>query len=195
MKKVLLGLAVIFLARTGTLAADRWVHVKVEEGGTQGETVRINLPLSLAEKVLPAIHTEKLCDGKVKVSKVDVHDLDLRAVMEALRTAPDNEFITVESQHENVRVAKAGGNLLIKVRENKETAGTKAKTETKTRAETVNVTIPIPVVEALLSGAQDELDILAAVRALGAVGDTVLVSVDDQHSKVRIWVDSRNTME
>jgi len=195
MKKVLLGLAVIFLARTGTLAADRWVHVKVEEGGTQGETVRINLPLSLAEKVLPAIHTEKLCDGKVKVSKVDVHDLDLRAVMEALRTAPDNEFITVESQHENVRVAKAGGNLLIKVQENKETAGTKAKTETKTRAETVNVTIPIPVVEALLSGAQDELDILAAVRALGAVGDTVLVSVDDQHSKVRIWVDSRNTME
>jgi hypothetical protein len=195
MKKVLLGLAVIFLARTGTLAADRWVHVKVEEGGTQGETVRINLPLSLAEKVLPAIHTEKLCDGKVKVGKVDVHDLDLRAIMEALRAAPDNEFITVESRHDNVRVAKAGGNLLIKVQENKETAGTKAKTETKTRAETVNVTIPIPVVEALLSGAQDELDILAAVRALGAVGDTVLVSVDDQHSKVRIWVDSRNTME
>ncbi|MCJ7502038.1 MAG: hypothetical protein MUP80_03125 [Acidobacteriia bacterium] len=195
MKKVLLGLAVIFLARTGTLAADRWVHVKVEEGGTQGETVRINLPLSLAEKVLPAIHTEKLCDGKVKVGKVDVHDVDLRAIMEALRAAPDNEFITVESRHDNVRVAKAGGNLLIKVQENKETAGTKAKTETKTRAETVNVTIPIPVVEALLSGAQDELDILAAVRALGAGGVTVLVSVDDQHSKVRIWVDSRNTME
>jgi hypothetical protein len=195
MKKVLLGLAVIFLTRTGALAADRWVHVKVEDGGAQGETVRINLPLSLAEKVLPAIHTDKLCAGKVKVSKGDIHDLDLRAVMEALRTAPDNEFITVESRHDNVRVAKAGGNLLIKVQENKETAGTKAKTETKTRAETVNVTIPIAVVEALLSGAQDELDILAAVRALGAVGDTVLVSVDDQHSKVRIWVDSRNTME
>ena len=195
MKKVLLGLAVIFLTRTGALAADRWVHVKVEDGGAQGETVRINLPLSLAEKVLPAIHTDKLCAGKVKVSKGDIHDLDLRAVMEALRTAPDNEFITVESRHDNVRVAKAGGNLLIKVQENKETAGTKAKTETKTRAETVNVTIPIAVVEALLSGAQDELDILAAVRALGAVGDTVLVSVDDQHSKVRIWVDSRNTLE
>lgn len=195
MKKVLLGLAVIFLTRTGALAADRWVHVKVEDGGAQGETVRINLPLSLAEKVLPAIHTEKLCAGKVKVSKADVHDLDLRAVMEALRTAPDNEFITVESRHDNVRVAKAGGNLLIKVQENKETADTKAKTETKTRAETVNVTIPLSVVEALLSGAQDELDVLAAVRALGAVGDTVLVSVDDQHSKVRIWVDSRNTME
>jgi len=195
MKKVLLGLALIFLTRTGALAADRWVHVKVEEGGAQGETVRINLPLSLAEKVLPAIHTDKLCAGKVKVSRDDIHDLDLRAIMEALRTAPDNEFITVESRHDNVRVAKAGGNLLIKVQENKETAGTKAKTESKPRTETVNVTIPIPVVDALLSGSQDELDVLAAVRALGTVGDTVLVSVDDQHSKVRIWVDSRNTME
>jgi hypothetical protein len=195
MKKVLLGLAIIFLTRTGALAADRWVHVKVEESGAQGETVRINLPLSLAEKVLPAIHTDKLCAGKVKVSKDEIHDLDLRAVMEALRTTPDNEFITVESRHDNVRVAKAGGNLLIKVQENKETAGAKAKTETKTRTETVNVTIPIPVVDALLSGGQDELDVLAAVRALGTVGDTVLVSVDDQHSKVRIWVDSRNTME
>jgi protoporphyrinogen oxidase len=115
--------------------------------------------------------------------------------VEALRTTPDNEFITVESTHENVRVAKAGGNLLIKVQENKETTGSKGKTETKTKAETVNVTIPIPVVDALLSGGQDELDVLAAVRALGAVADTVLVSVDDQHSKVRIWVDSRNTME
>lgn len=195
MKKVLLGLAIIFLTRTGALAADRWVHVKVEESAAQGETVRINLPLSLAEKVLPAIHTDKLCAGKVKVSKDEIHDLDLRAVMEALRTTPDNEFITVESRHDNVRVAKAGGNLLIKVQENKETAGAKAKTETKTRTETVNVTIPIPVVDALLSGGQDELDVLAAVRALGTVGDTVLVSVDDQHSKVRIWVDSRNTME
>jgi hypothetical protein len=27
------------------------------------------------------------------------------------------------------------------------------------------------------------------------VGDTVLVAVDDEHDKVRIWVDSRNTME
>jgi hypothetical protein len=195
MKKVLLALAIIFLARTCALAADRWVHVKVEEGGAQGETVRINLPLSLAEKVLPAIHTDKLRAGKVKVSKGDVHDLDLRAIVEALRTAPDNEFITVESTHGNVRVAKAGGNLLIKVQENKETAGSKGKTETKTKAETVNVTIPIPVVDALLSGGQDELDVLAAVRALGAVADTVLVSVEDQHSKVRIWVDSRNTME
>jgi hypothetical protein len=189
MKRVILALAIIFLARTCALAADRWVHVKVEEGGSNGETVRINVPLALAEKVLPVIHTDKLHEGKVKLHRTDIHDLDLRAIVEALRTTPDNEFITVESAHDNVRVAKAGGNFLIKVRESK------GKADTRTRAETVDITIPFPVVDALLSAGKDELDVLAAVRALAAVGDTVLVAVEDQHSKVRIWVDSRNTMD
>jgi hypothetical protein len=189
MKRVILALTIIFLARTCALAADRWVHVKVEEGGTNGETVRINVPLALAEKVLPVIHTDKLHEGKVKLHRTDIHDLDLRAIVEALRTTPDNEFITVESTHDNVRVAKAGGNFLIKVRESK------GKADTRTTAETVDITIPFPVVDALLSAGKDELDVLAAVRALAAVGDTVLVAVEDQHSKVRIWVDSRNTMD
>jgi hypothetical protein len=189
MKRVILALAIIFLARTCALAADRWVHVKVEEAGTNGETVRINVPLALAEKVLPVIHTDKLHEGKVKLHRTDIHDLDLRAIVEALRTTPDNEFITVESTHDNVRVAKAGGNFLIKVRESK------GKADTRTTAETVDITIPFPVVDALLSAGKDELDVLAAVRALAAVGDTVLVAVEDQHSKVRIWVDSRNTMD
>ena len=195
MRKLLFGLAMILVAGSYALAADRWLHVKVEESGVNGETVRINMPLSLAEKVLPVIHTDKLRDGKVKVDSTDIHDLDLRAIVEALRTTPDNEFITVESTHENVRVAKAGGNLLIKVRNSHGKAGTKTTAETKTVAETVDVMIPFPVVEALLSAGKDELDVLAAVRALSAVGDTVLVAVDDQHDKVRIWVDSRNTME
>jgi len=195
MRKLLFGLAMILVAGSYALAADRWLHVKVEESGVNGETVRINMPLSLAEKVLPVIHTDKLRDGKVKVNSTDIHDLDLRAIVEALRTMPDNEFITVESTHENVRVAKAGGNLLIKVRDSHRKGAAKTTAETKTVAETVDVMIPFPVVEALLSAGKDELDVLAAVRALSAVGDTVLVAVDDEHDRVRIWVDSRNTME
>ena len=86
-----------------------------------------------------------------------------------------------------MRVAKSAGNLLIKVRE-----GSEAEKE---KHETVDVSIPFPVIDALLSAGKDELDVLAAVRALGAIGDTVLVSVNDKNSKVRIWVDSRNTTE
>ena len=49
------------------------------------------------------------------------------------------------------------------------------------------------VVEALLSGAKDELDLVAAVRALAAHGDTILVTVEDRKNTVKVWVDTKNT--
>jgi len=190
MKRGLLCLTVTLLSATCALAAEnRWLHVKVEDGGEKAEIVRINLPLSLAEKVLPAIHTKELHEGKVKVSEAKFEDVDLRAILDALRTTPENEFVTVQSKDQDVRVAKSGGNLLVKVRDGKEGK------EGKEKVENVEVTIPFTVVDALLSGGKDELDVLAAVRALGTLGDTVLVTVNDEHSKVRIWVDSRNTAD
>jgi len=189
-KRFLIAFGTILALASLALAADvetKWLHVRVEEAGEQGETVRINLPLSLAEKVLPAINTKQLSAGKVKVEEAKFKDVDVRAILEALRTAPEHEFVTVEGPRQNVRVAKSGGNLLIKVREMKD------KEEGKT--ETVDVSVPFTVMDALLSGGKDELDLLAAVRALGTVGDTVLVTVDDQKSKVRIWVDSQSAAE
>ncbi len=183
MKKVLLTIMVVLTIGVWALAAEnRWLHVKVE-GGEKAEKVRVNMPLTMAEKVLPAIHTKELRGGRVKVTEAKFKEVDVRAILEALRTASENEFVTVESAQQNVRVAKSGGNLLVKVRDEKGKAGN------------VEVTVPFTVVDALLSGGKDELDLLAAVRALGAVGDTVLVTVNDEHNKVRIWVDSRNTMD
>jgi hypothetical protein len=168
-----------------TLAAqaDRWIHVKVEETGEKAEKVRINIPLALAEKVLPAIKADKLCDGKVKLDEKHFHNVDLRALLEAIRTTGDNEFVTVESKQENVRVAKAGGYLIVQVLEGRDAA------------KKVDVKIPFTVVEAMLSGGQDELDVLAGLRALSAHGDVELVTVNEPKSTVRIWVDSRNTAE
>ena len=48
------------------------------------------------------------------------------------------------------------------------------------------------VVDALLSAGKDELDIVAALRALAATGDTELVSVKDAENTVRVWIDSKN---
>ena len=187
-KRFLIALVtVLSLASWASAAENRWLHVRVEEAGPEGQLVRVNVPLSLAEKVLPAINSKELRGGKVKVSEAKFEEVDLRAILEALRTAPENEFVTVESSHQNVRVAKASGNLLVKVRE------TKGKDSAET--ENVEVSIPFPVVEALLSGNKDELDILAAVRALGTIGDVTLVTVHDKKNKVRIWVDSQNVAE
>jgi len=185
MKKTSFALATMLLAGSFSLAiaADRWLHVRVDETQGKAERVRINLPLELAEKVLPAIQHDKLQGGKVKVSEAKINNVDLRIILETVRTAQDNEFITVESDHENVRVAKSGGNLIVQVREE------------KGEGEKVNITVPLPVIDALFSAGKDELDLLAAVRALSAVGDTVLVSVDDVTSRVRIWVDAKNTQD
>lgn len=175
------------LAGWAGAADNRWLHIRVQDSSPEGELVRINMPLSLAEKVLPAINSKELQGGKVKVKEAKFQEVDLRAILDALRTAPENEFVTVQSPSKNVRVAKSGGNLLVKVRE------TKGKEKPET--ENVEVSVPFPVVDALLSGGKDELDLLAAVRALGTVGDMTLVTVDDSKSKVRIWVDSRNTAD
>jgi hypothetical protein len=178
---------VLALACAASAADNHWLHVRVQQSGPEGELVRINMPLSLAEKVLPAINNKDLQGGKIRVKDAKFKEVDLRAILDALRTAPEHEFITVQSAKENVRVVKAGGNLMVKVRD--------SKGKEKGEIEEVEVSVPFPVVDALLSGGKDELDLLAAIRVLGRVGDITLVTVNDKSSKVRIWVDSLNTAE
>ena len=178
------GLLALMLAASAVTAAaaDRWLHIKVDESGGDNEKVRVNVPLSLAEKVLPCIHADNLDHGRVRINGNDINGVDLRQLVQAVRATQDSEFVTIQDRHDNVRVAKAGGDLLIKVRENHDKS-------------TVDVKVPFTVVEALLSAGKDELDVTAAIRALSAHGDTELVTVNDRTQTVRIWVDSRSASE
>src|SRR5579863_2605847 len=160
MKKIMMASVALFVAAPILMAAppDQWIHVRVVNTGDKGETVRINVPMSFAEAVLPAICAEKLNHGKVKFGE-KIDDIDLRAVFQAVRDSPDNEFVTVEKKDESVRVAKANGNLLVKVRQKH--AGKNADNKN------VDIKVPLTVVEALLSGSnKGELDVLAGIRAL-----------------------------
>ncbi len=163
---------------------DRWLHVRVDNAEAKGEMVRVNVPLSLAEKVLPTINNDKLHHGKVTVDQANAHGVDLRALFGAVRTARDGEFVTVQGTTGDVRVAKQAGYLLVHVRENKETSHKR-----------VEVRVPLTVVDALLSAGDNELDLVAALHALAAQGDTELVTVKDAKSTVRIWLDSKNTTD
>ncbi|HKS96330.1 MAG TPA: hypothetical protein VJV74_09380 [Terriglobia bacterium] len=183
-----LTLVVLLLAATAVAASaeDRWLHVKVDDSGGDNEMVRVNVPLSLAEKVLPCVHAENFDGGKVKIQG-NLNGIDLRQLVEAIRDAGDNEFVTVRDRHDDVRIAKAGGNLLIKVREK--------DSERHHEQTTVDIKVPFTVVQALLSAGKDELDVTAAIRALRAQGNTELVTVNDKTESVRIWVDSRSASE
>lgn len=190
MRKTLGLLVFIFAFAALALPADRWIHVRVIESGPDGDRVRINIPLSLAEAVLPTIKAEKFCNGKVKVAGHALDQVDLRAMLEAVRKAQDNQYIAVQPKHENVEVAKTGEFLLIKVHEGQEGAGKAAGAHKA--GSTVDIKIPFKVAHALLSGSSDELDVLAAIRALGEYPNLELVTVNDENDNVRIWVDSRN---
>lgn len=162
---------------------DHYLHIKVE-GSAKGETVNVNVPLSMAEKILPTINKGNLHQGRVTISDADMEGVDLRALLDAVRSGPDNEFVSVKKDGQDVRVAKLNGNFVVHVR------------ETGQEKHNVDVTIPMKVVDALFSTAKrDELDIAAALHALAEAGDTLLVSVQDASQHVRIWVDSRSSQE
>ncbi|HEY0430408.1 MAG TPA: hypothetical protein VGC61_01285 [Pyrinomonadaceae bacterium] len=169
---------------TATLAmaasATRYLHVKVTNP-TSHELVRVNVPLILAEKIIPAINHGELRDGKIHIGHMNADEVNVRAILDALKTAPEGEFVTVQNAGDNVRVAKEHGQVVVHVLD-------------KDSKENVDVTVPWDVVEALVSNtADDQLNVEAAIKALQNVGDTTLVRVSGSDENVRVWIDSRNT--
>lgn len=62
-------------------------------------------------------------------------------------------------------------------------------------AENVDVKIPLTVVNALVAPGNNELDVVAAIKALAAHGDTEIVNVKDGNNTVRVWLDSKSAAE
>jgi hypothetical protein len=184
-RAVFCGLALCLAALAYSAQAapsDRYLHVKVEDG-SEGSSVNVNIPLAMAEKVLPAINHGQLHGGRVPISKSDMNGVDIQAILDAIRTAPDNEFVTVKEKDQDVHVLKSNGNLVIHVRDNSDNDSQK-----------VDVTVPLAVADALFSTIHDnELNISAALAALDKAGQSLTITVEDASQHVRVWVDERNS--
>jgi hypothetical protein len=163
---------------------ERWLHVRVISTNSKGETVRVNVPLEMAEKVLPAIDHDRLHNGKVRIGCMDCDGVDVRTLFEAVRTAKDGEYVTVQSNDADVSVMKKDGQMLVHVHD-----------KNKSKDSRIEVKVPMKVVEALLSGSKDELDIVAGLHALASQGDVELVSVKDEENTIRVWLDSKNVTD
>jgi hypothetical protein len=194
-------------------STDRWIHIRVVSSDNRGETVRVNVPLDMAEKVLPAINKDRLHGGKVRINEMNCDGVDIKALLDAVRTAKDGEFVTVEGTDADVKVAKQAGYLLIHATDKSGThihhrhrSSDEASKDERpeksekavaagTRESKVEVKVPMKVIDALFSAGKDELDIVAALRALSSVGDTELVSVKSDDNTVRVWLDSKNVTD
>lgn len=178
-RKVLFVGLTLLAASAGTAHAGRWIHVRVKDH-EDGQTVKVNFPLMSAAKLLALVDDDNLHDGHIRINDRDVDAVRLREIWSAVSEAGDGEFVTVEGEDENVKVSRSGGYMLVRVDD---------RSGHRHRSETVDIKIPVSVVDALLSGSNDELNLTAAIEALDAHGASDIVTVDDEDSHVRIWVD------
>jgi len=164
--------------------ASPWIHVQVAEG--DGETVHVNLPLSLAQVAIDIMPDKVLDEVLDKVTeKLDEKDIkiaDVRRLWNELKDSGDAEFVNVDSDDESVRVARDGNLIRVLVNSYKD-----GEVED---GEQVRVEIPVSVVDALFSGEGEDLDLPAAIARLPEHrGD--IVNVDDGEDHVRVWIDGK----
>jgi hypothetical protein len=176
-RSVMLVAVVLVLALSvGATAADQWLHIRVEDRGSRPEHVSVNIPLDLVEAILPMVEIDEFRQGRIHLPAEEFEGLDLHELLVALRDAPDADYVRVQSDDETVRVAKEGGYLIVRVDED--------------RGDRVRIRIPLAVIDAMLQGNEDELDLVAGLRALAQFEGEDLLVVEGDDESVRVWIDS-----
>jgi hypothetical protein len=173
---------VAFSAALGADTTGKWLHVRVIDGSDRQESVKVNLPIAVLETMAEAIEADHFKEGHIQIGEAGIKPDQLRAVWSSIKNSKDMDFVTVESDDGNVRVAKSGRNLVVKVNDGDAEEG----------HGTVDVKVPIEVVDALLEAPEGQLNVKAAIQALARFGTGDIVQVQDGDSKVRIWIDDRS---
>ena len=176
------------LAVVSTLGAARmeaqqsrpWIHVQVTEPGENGKNARINLPLALAEVALSVVSDEVVSKGQIKLDEHDISVEDLRLMWNELKASGDVEFLTMQEKDKEVRIAREGDRIRIHV--------DKAHGDEDEGDKQVRIEVPVSLVDALLSGEGDRLDLRAALAELTEErGD--IITVREGEKRVRVWID------
>lgn len=178
MKKTILALVVltaVLAALPAEASTTRWLHVRVQKKGDAGESVRVNVPVSVAQAVAPILEKELQTELKMEDSELTVEDL--RRIWSELKGVRGTDVVAVDTAEAKVRVSITGREVLVRADE-----GSKAK---------VDVRIPVEVVDALLSGEGSQLNVSAAIETLLESKKADLVSVEDDTNLVRVWIDQK----
>ena len=175
--------ALILLPTSQILAEEGspWIHIRVTEHDGSQAKVSVNLPLSVVQVALDVAPEKIINNGRIQIDHHGHHDLsviDLRRMWKELRDSGDAEFVTVEEADERVVVTREGDYFKVDVTDNDDDN------------ETVHVKVPITVVDALLEGEGEELNLRDALEELkDQRGD--IVTVEGGDADVRIWIDER----
>lgn len=159
-----------------------WLHIQVTEAGEDGAKVNVNLPVSLIQVFADIAEKEVAKELSGEGSHLDIdmdhHDIqiaDIRRAWTELRNAGDAEFVEVQEDDEYVKISRSGDRILIEFDEGGDENG--------------RVEVPVSVVDALLSGEGEQLNIRAAIDELVATASGEIVFVEDGDTTVRIWIE------
>lgn len=177
--KRLLGCLILLTAVASGLSAasgERWIHVRIDDADGAKGRVDIQVPVELVSSLLPAIKG-KSGHGRIQVDGSAVDLDEIRGYWSAVRSAKDGEYVTVRDADADVSVAKRDGYFRVNV-DDKDGKGR------------VRMRIPLPLVDAVLAGGDAfDFDALGGALAKAPVGE--LLTVDDEDSHVRIWIDGK----
>jgi hypothetical protein len=169
------ALLLILVSLTFAQTKVPWFHLEVRENKGEPELVKVNLPMSMVDVALRIAQEKKLHNGRIKLPSNEISVPDMRELWNDLKKAGNADFVTVEKKNERVRIAREGSFVIINVLEKD--------------ASKVDVRVPVAVVDALLTGTGDELDIKAALLAMQQKNIGDIVTVNDQQTQVRLWID------
>lgn len=156
-----------------------WVHVEVTSDG--GTNMNLDLPLAAVTAMLALAPETIVQNGEFQFgSSYQVPVAAIREMWRELRDVGDVEFVTIQYEGQDVRIARAGEIILVNV------------SDSDGDDESVRVEIPVPVVDALLSGNGDTLNIGAAIEELSMLRGE-LVRVIESDNNIRIWIDESPT--
>lgn len=175
--KMLLGcLLIVGVAGGSAIAAsdDRWIHVRVDATDGDKGRVDIQVPVGMVQSLLPMLKGAH-AHGSIHVDDRSIDLAELREYWTAVRAAKDGEYVTVRDEDSDVRIAKRGGDFLVSV-------------DGKRDQSRVRMKVPLPFIDAVLAGG-DTLDLGALSGALAKAPWGDLLTVDDDDSHVRIWID------
>ena len=186
MRKSLAAAALIAtLLWSGAAAAQTsWIHVRVMQD--DGAKVNVNLPMSLIEVALDIAGKEIMKEGHHMRfgdhSDVDLEDI--RRIWSELRESGDAEYVNAVDGDDHVRIFREGDRVSIHVDDTGSDAADNAK---------VRIEVPFSIVDVLLQGEGDELNLGGAIRELANADLGSLVSIRDDETEVDVWIDNNSS--
>jgi len=176
------------LASAGTLgASELWLHVRVDEDGPRDTRVRVNLPFSLIERALPLVpdlepgrhdcwrsHGHQ---GTVRIDGEEIGVEELREMLANMESAADGTRFQHEMEWETVTYYKDRDLVRLETRNR------------KYDDDVSNIRVPLGLVRSLIAPEGQTVSFREVSRWLVERGEGEILLVDDDRTRVRVWVD------